>query len=386
MKIALVHDYLSEAGGAERVLAVLSEMYPEAPIYTAFAKRGTAIKILENSKKRIVESKWAWLLKQGRLYSTLRFLLPLVWRSVDLTAYDVVITSCSGYIARGFRTRRDARVIAYCHTPPRWLYGYETPTAAQRTWWGKLYLWLVGPWMRVFDYHSAERVDAWVANSREVAGRIKKFYRREASVVYPPVEIQDSRNKIQEKRNKKKETRGAYYLTVARLVGGKGLLEAARAVAALGRTLKIVGEVLDPRLASALKQYAPQVELVGRVSDEELITLYSHAGAFIALSKDEDFGMTLVEAMQCGTPVIAYRGGGYVETVLEKSQIQNSKSKTKWVATGVFVEDTGAAAIGRAIAAVEKTTWDHQGIARWGHTFGSARFEREMRKIVGKSK
>ena len=334
MKIALVHDYLSEAGGAERVLAVLSEMYPEAPIYTAFAKRGTAVEILENSKKRIVESKWAWLLKQGRLYSTLRFLLPLVWRSVDLTAYDVVITSCSGYIARGFRTRRDARVIAYCHTPPRWLYGYETPTAAQRTWWGKLYLWLVGPWMRVFDYHSAERVDARVANSREVAGRIKKFYRREASVVYPPVEIQDSRNKIQEKRNKKKETRGAYYLTVARLVGGKGLLEAARAVAALGRTLKIVGEVLDPRLASALKQYAPQVELVGRVSDEELITLYSHAGAFIALSKDEDFGMTLVEAMQCGTPVIAYRGGGYVETVLEKSQIQNSKSKTKWVATG----------------------------------------------------
>lgn len=380
MKIALVHDYLSEAGGAERVLAVLSEMYPEAPIYTAFAKRGTAVKILENSKKRIVESKWAWLLKQGRLYSTLRFLLPLVWRSVDLTGYDVVITSCSGYIARGFRTRRDARVIAYCHTPPRWLYGYETPTAAQRTWWGKLYLWLVGPWMRVFDYHSAERVDVWVANSREVAGRIKKFYRREASVVYPPVEI-NSKHQIS---NSKREQEG-YYLTVARLVGGKGLLEAARAVAALGRTLKIVGEVLDPRLASALKQYAPQVELVGRVDDAALVDLYVRARAFMALSKDEDFGMTLVEAMQCGTPVIAYRGGGYVETVLEKSQIQNSKSKTKWVATGVFVEDTGAAAIGRAIAQVEKTKWDHEGIARWGRTFGRARFEREMRRIVGKS-
>jgi glycosyltransferase involved in cell wall biosynthesis len=378
MKIALVHDYLSEAGGAERVLSVLSDMYPEAPIYTAFAKRGTAVQLLETRNKNIVESRWGWFLKQGRLYSTLRFLLPWIWKSIDLTAYDLIITSCSGYIARGFRVRDDARVIAYCHTPPRWLYGYETPTAAQRTWWGRLYLWVVGPWVRVFDYQSAARVDTWIANSQEVARRIKKFYRQEAIVVYPPVTI----NYKSQITNDKQEPRDNYFLTVARLVGGKGLVEAAAACASFGRTLKVVGEGLNRQLVTELRRFQPYVELSGRVSDAELATLYAGAQAFIALAKDEDFGMTLVEAMQCGTPVIAYRGGGYRETVREKSQISNSKSKTERVATGVFVDDTKVATIARAIARVERTQWDHTAIAQWGRTFGRARFEREMKKII----
>ena len=114
-----------------------------------------------------------WFLKIGRFYSYFRFLLPWVWKSVDLTEYDLIITSCSGYIARGFRVRPDARVVAYCHTPPRWLYGYETPTGAMGKWWGKAFMWVVGPFMRYFDYQSAQRVDAWIANSQEVASRIK---------------------------------------------------------------------------------------------------------------------------------------------------------------------------------------------------------------------
>ena len=141
LKIALVHDYLSEAGGAERVLRVLSEMYPDAPIYTAFIKNGTAKAMF--SDRVLKESAWGWLLKQGRLYSYLRFLLPLIWASVDLRAYDLVITSTSGgYIARGFKVREQARVVAYCHTPPKWLYGYETPTGAANKWWGKLFMFV----------------------------------------------------------------------------------------------------------------------------------------------------------------------------------------------------------------------------------------------------
>src|SRR3989339_662066 len=165
MKIALVHDYLNEAGGAERVLKVLSEMYPKAPIYTAFVKKGTARAML--GERKIRESKWGWLLKMGRIYSYGRFLLPWVWKSVDLTGYDVVITSCSGYVARGFRVRPDAKVVAYCHTPPRWLYGYDTPTGADKKWWGQMFMWVVGPFMRYFDYQSAQRVDTWIANSHE---------------------------------------------------------------------------------------------------------------------------------------------------------------------------------------------------------------------------
>lgn len=353
MKIALVHDYLSEAGGAERVLRVLSNMYPQAPIYTAFAKRGSAKSLF--SGRRIVESPWAPFLKIGRFYSYFRFLLPLIWKSIDLTEYDLVITSCSGYIARGFKVRVDAKVIAYCHTPPRWLYGYDTPTGAQGKWWGRLFMWIVGPFMRYFDYLSAQRVDMWIANSKEVAGRIKKFYRRDSVVIYPPIEI-NHKSQILKFSNEN------YYLMVSRIVGGKGIGEASKAFNKLGLTLKIVGEVVDIKLAS-------QVESVGRVEDTELNELYTHARGFVALSKDEDFGMTVVEAMAHGTPVLAYNGGGYRETVIPGK-------------TGIFVNGTDIKSVGEGIRQMEKITWDREAIIKWTSRFGRARFERNIRKII----
>ena len=118
MKVALVHDYLKEYGGAERVLRVLADLFPQAPIYTAFlVKNSTAAK--QFADRKIRQSSWAWLIKHGNLYSPLRFLLPSIWRSIDLSDYDLVITSCSGYIARGFVRGKKTKVIAYCHTPPR---------------------------------------------------------------------------------------------------------------------------------------------------------------------------------------------------------------------------------------------------------------------------
>ncbi len=353
MKIALVHDYLIEAGGAERVLRVLAEMYPEAPIYTALAKNGSAKKMFAD--KKIIESKWAALLKIGRLYSYLRFLLPLVWKSMDLTEYDLVITSCSGYIARGFRVKPSARIIAYCHTPPRWLYGYDTPTGAQATWWGRLFMWIFGPFVRYFDYQSAQRVDTWIANSQEVAGRIAKFYRKEAVVVYPPIEIN---SKLQIPNSKKKK----YYLMVSRIVGGKGLAEAYLAFKKLGVSLKIVGEVVDRKLST-------RVESVGRVSEGELAELYTSAKAFVALARDEDFGMTLVEAMTHGTPVLAYNGGGYKETVLPGK-------------TGILIDKIDTKHIKEGIAGVESTKWDHQAIRKHASKFGQDRFERAIRQVV----
>lgn len=356
MKIALVHDYLLEAGGAERVLRVLADMYPSAPIYTALAKHGTARAMFRD--RSVIESGWAWLLKIGRAYSYFRFLLPWVWRSVDLSDYDLVITSCSGYIARGFMVRDDARVIAYCHTPPRWLYGYDTPTGAASKWWGQIFMWVVGPFVRYFDYTSAQRVDMWIANSHEVARRIAKFYRKGATVIYPPIDLPKTGMRKQELGS------GNYYLMVSRIVGGKGIEEAADAFKRLGRPLKIVGEVVDVQLAR-------RVESLGRVEEAELVRLYAGAKGFVALSRDEDFGMTVVEAMVQGTPVLAYNGGGYRETVIPGK-------------TGVLIDDTDTGSVGVGIKKMEQIKWNRTAIQKWARTFGRARFEKEWHARVAR--
>lgn len=369
MKIALVHDYLSEAGGAERVLRVLCEMYPSAPIYTAFIKNGTARAMFED--RELHESSWGWILKIGKLYSYLRFLLPWIWGSIDLTEYDLVITSTSGgYIARGFRVGPKTKVVAYCHTPPKWLYGYETPTGAGRKWWGKLFMAIVGPFLRYFDYQSAQRVNIWIANSEEVAGRIAKFYRREAAVVYPPIQILNP-------KFSNSQTRGDYYLLVTRITGAKGVREAIAAAERGKFRLKLVGEMMGRQWTVDSGQW---VEYLGRVSDSELAELYSKARGFIALARDEDFGMTVVEAMQCGTPVLALKSGGYRETVIGKSKIQNNKSKI--LQTGVFVEDTRVESVVAGIRKMETIKWDHKKIAEWGKSFSRTRFEKEIRGVI----
>lgn len=375
MKIALVHDYLNEAGGAERVLKVLAQMYPAAPIYTAFAKRnGSAYITLQECDIR--ESKWAWLLKIGRFYSYFRFLLPWIWRSVDLSEYDLVITSTSGgYIARGFRVRDDARVVAYCHTPPKWLYGYQTPTGAMGKWWGKAFLWVFGPPLRYFDYLSAQRVDSWIANSKEVAGRIWKFYRKQAVVVYPPIEIGDKSSdhspRIAPACAGRQGLELGYYLLVTRVTGAKGVREAAEAARSAGFRLKLVGEMVEKRELGI--EDNENVEYLGRVSDERLGKLYAEADGFVALARDEDFGMTVVEAMAHGTPVLAYNGGGYRETVIPGK-------------TGIFVNGTDIKSVREGLKQMEKIKWNRGRIKKWASRFGRDRFEREIREIVGAKK
>lgn len=357
MKIALVHDYLNEAGGAERVLMVLSEMYPEAPIYTAFVKNGTAKAMF--SDREIHESSYGWLLKIGRLFSYLRFLLPWIWRSIDLTEYDLVITSTSGgYIARGFRVGDKTRVVAYCHTPPKWLYGYDTPTGAMSKWWGRLFIYVFGPPLRYFDYMSAQRVNTWIANSHEVASRIKKFYGREAVVVYPPVELKGVSRKGQVER-------GDYYLLVTRITGAKGVSEATLAAERGRFRLKLVGERVSANVKAQNTKY---VEYLGRVEDKELAKLYSEAKGFVALARDEDFGMTVVEAMAHGTPVLALNSGGYRETVVPT--------------TGILIEDTSVESVTRGIAQMEQTVWDHDQIIKWAKQFNRSVFEKKIREII----
>lgn len=364
MKIALVHDYIKEFGGAERVLKTLSEMYPAAPIYTAFSvKNSTAEKELRG--KKIVESWMAPLLKIWRLYSPLRFLVPIIWGSFDLSDYDLVITSCSWYITRGFKVGQKTKIIAYCHTPPRWLYGYETSVGFTKYWPVKIYAKIVGYFMRKYDYKTAQKVNYWIANSKNVAGRIKKFYGKDSIVIYPPVEVE--KIKIATKELEKED----YLIVVSRLVGAKGLEETARVMKQLGINLKIVGESHGfADVEEKLKRLSGgNIVMTGRISDEKMYELLGKARGFIALAKDEDFGMTLVEAQAAGVPVVAYRGGGYLESVIDGK-------------TGIFVDSIDENALKLGIKKLLSTKWNKEEMVKNSEKFSKERFEKEITRFI----
>src|SRR4030042_1147139 len=373
MKVALVHDYLREYGGAERVLKELCDIYPKAPIYTAFrVKDSTAGK--EFQDKKIIECQLAPILKIGKLYSPLRFLAPLIWKSFNLRDYDLVITSCSWYISRGFRISPKTKVVAYCHTPPRWLYGYETSVGVTKFWPVKIYSFIVGHFMRMYDFASAQTVKFWIANSENVKERIKKYYRKDSVVIYPPVDVEKIITVSKELKNKKN---GGYFLIVSRLVGAKGIDEAVKAFSRLGDgyKLKIVGEAsgysqVESRIRT--NEYK-NVELVGRVDDDTLFRLYAKAWGFIALARDEDFGMTPVESQAAGTPVIAFRGGGFRASVVDGG-------------SGILIDDTDEKTIRNAIIRFNKTKWNKEKIQALAMKFSRKRFEKEIRNYIASLK
>lgn len=365
MKVALVHDYLKEYGGAERVLEALSELYPDAPIYTAFYKKGSPA--WQRFKKKKIHASWVQNIPffVSRLHSPLRFLAPAIWNSFDFSEYDVVIGSASWYVTKGFKKpfEKSFIEICYCHTPPRWLYGYKTSVAWQRFWPVKLYGHIIGHFMRMYDYEAAHRVDYFIANSLEVQARIKKFYRRDATVIYPPVSL--------EVRSTKQEVRGDYYFIVTRIVGAKGLDLAVQAAKEFGFKLKIAGSPAGYYTGQkSLAEVAPEnVEFLGRVSDEELVQLYSRAKAFLALATDEDFGITPVEAMLCGTPVIAYYGGGFKETVIDGR-------------TGVFFHEATVESLGKAVKKFERLHIDPKDCQKQAAKFSKERFRKEIDAFV----
>lgn len=364
MRVALVHDYIKEFGGAERVLKTLSDMYPEAPIYTAFRVKGsTADKELQG--KKIIESWLAPLLKIWRLYSPLRFLAPVIWGSFDLSKYDLVTTSCSWYISRGFKVGPNTRVIAYCHTPPRWLYGYKMSVGFTKYWPVKIYAAIVGHFMRLYDFKTAQDINLWIANSKNVQARIKKFYRKDSTVIYPPVEVERI---IKAAGNLKKED---YFLIVSRLVGAKGLEETAKAVKNLGIELKIVGESHGfADVERRLKRLSGgNIKLLGRLTDTELYELLGKAKGFIALARDEDFGMTVVEAQAAGTPVIAFNGGGFKESVVDGE-------------TGILINDTDEKTLKSALKRFEDIKWDREKLVANARRFSKENFVKNIGEYI----
>lgn len=364
MKVALIHDYIGEFGGAERVLLALSGIYPEAPIFTAFSKKGL---FLDKLKDRDIRTSWAQKIPffSTKLHSPLRFLAPLIWGSFkkELQDFDLIISSASWYVTKGFGqgglTIGKPIEICYCHTPPRYLYGYET--SIKPSWLVNFYATIVNPFMRYYDFVSAQKVDYFIANSKNVAKRINKFYRREAEIIYPPVALGRVSQAV----------RGDYYLVVARIVGAKGIEMAIQAANKLGFKLKIAGEAVgySSIIENLKKQARDNTEFLGYVNDLELVRLYREAKAFLALARDEDFGITPVEAMQAGTPVIAYKGGGYLETVIEGE-------------TGTFFENYDVEDLISAIERLDHMRINPVDCKKQGEKFSKDRFKKEIKEFV----
>jgi len=322
MKIALVHDQLQEFGGAERVLIALHDIFPKAPVYTAFVNQTTAKKNIRDFERWNVVTSWAAKIPFiGKLYSPLRFLAPAIWESFDFSEFDVVMSSSGWYMCKGIKTRSASSGsstrpfhISYVHHPPRYLYGYETAVEWQKYWPVKIYATIVNYFLRRWDYLSSQRPDVLIANSEETKRRIKRIYNRDSRVIYPPVEIPDS-SKVHKVYKVVKSPNEKYYVTVSRLGKAKHIDLLIQSANINKFNLKIVGK---GRELNFLKSIAGDtVEFVTEADDKKRDELIANARAFLFASVDEEFGIAPVEAMGFGTPVIAYDSGGLRETVIQ---------------------------------------------------------------------
>ena len=308
LKIAIVHDFFMEYGGAERVVEVIHDTFPQSEVFTALVNR-RAMKIhwyrLKDWRFHI-----SWFGKTPLLKnypSAFRFFTPLIWESFDFSGYDVVISSSGWFMCKGIITRPETLHLSYIHHQNKFLTYYETPDNWKTNWLKRLYGYLVGTPLRMWDFICSSRPDIMVANSKETALRIAKYYRREATVLYPPVF--DPKIKLTEKYKETKD----YYITVNRLSKPKHVEVLIEAANELGITLYVVG---TGREFSRLKALAKKnVIFTGEITDVELSRLYMGAKGFLFASVDEEFGIAPVEAMMHGIPVIAYKSGGLKETV-----------------------------------------------------------------------
>ena len=358
MKVALIHDYLIDYGGAERVLEALHEMYPEAPVYVAFVDKSRLGVHWHNFEDWDIRETWlAKIPLIKKLYSPLRVLADKAFRSLDLSEYDLVISSSNAYMAKAVQAKNGVH-MCYCHTPPRALYGYSTMTDWKSNPVIKFVGTLINHYMRVIDYKVAQQVDHFIANSKETQRRITKFYRRDSVVIHPPVNVPDQ---------KPTSAKRSYYLYVNRLALAKHPELAVQVATKYELPLKVVG---SGAMEEHLKQIAgPTVEFYGAVNDDKLHELYSGAKALLYPVEDEDFGIVPIEAMAHGVPVIAHRSGGPMETIVEEK-------------TGIFFDQLSSAGLIEAIKLADAYSWESQKIHKHAQRFSKQAFQKHIRSFI----
>lgn len=371
MKIALIHDHLNQYGGAERVLLALSEVFPEAPIYTLIYDEQ---KIGEIFKGKDIRTSFIQRAPFGIGKKFFKFFLPLMPQAIetfDLDKFDIVISSSSAF-CKGVITKTNTKHICYCHTPTRYLWddthSYVADLNMPKIF--KIFLRSNLSKLREWDFLASQRVDKFIANSKFVQNRINKFYRKESEIIYPPVDIYSE-------EPAKKEELGDYFLIVSRLRPYKKVDLAIQTFNELNKEfgdkykLKIIG---TGEYEYELKKMTmgENIEFLGFKNDKDRNHYVSRCLAFIN-PQEEDFGITPVEAMMTGRPVIAFKKGGAMETVVDNK-------------TGLFFENQTVHDLKNAILKFNSDSFNPKEIQEHAKNFSKEEFKNKILQIVNQYK
>jgi glycosyltransferase involved in cell wall biosynthesis len=357
MRIAVVHDYFTQMGGAEKVAAALMGMFPDAALHATVALPECMPEALVGLP---TTTSWMQNLPGMRRYYRFYFLLyPLALPSLDLSGYDLVLSSSSGY-AKGVRTNRDAIHVCYCHTPMRWAWNFESYSAREEMGIAKrLLLSHATRGLRHWDVGASRQPDHFIANSQTVAERILRAYGRMAEVIHPPIDLD---------RFHPSPEQDDYYVVLARLVSYKRIDLAVQACTLLGRRLLVIGD--GPDRARLMANAGPSVSFLGRLSDEE-VEYYAARCRALIFPGEEDFGMAALEVAAAGRPTIAYRGGGAVETIVDG-------------VTGIFFDRQEPGDLATAITRFESIEWSPAALRRHAENFGIDVFQARVRAFLAK--
>jgi len=355
LKVAIVHDWLNQYGGAERVLEVMMELFTGAPIYTSMYEPKAMPARYRDWDIRTSFMQWLPFVKSD--HQPFIPLYPLAFDNFDLKGYDLVVSISSAF-CHGVVTEPRTCHINYCLTPPRFLWDFDYYAGREGV--GSLFRRGLMPFVtyaRLWDLKAASRVDYLIAISQTVASRIKKYYRREAAVIYPPIDC--SAYRIERDLED-------YFLVVSRLIPYKRLDLAVAAFNELGLELKIVGSGRDRRRLERMA--GANIQFIGRVSDETLRQLYARCQALI-FPGEEDFGLAPLEAMAAGRPVIAYAGGGALETVADR-------------VTGLLFREPTVEALVDAVEAFRSLSFDPVAIRQQALRFDVSIFKERFTAFV----
>jgi len=377
LRVAFVHYWLIAHRGGERVLEALGEIFPQADIFTlVYDPERTSPAIRRHHIQTSFIQKLPFGPSHHRAFLPL---YPLALENFDLRGYDLVISSESGP-AKGVITDPETCHICYCHTPMRYLWNQYHDYRAGAGALTRLVMPLAAHRLRQWDLATASRVDHFVANSKNTARRIRKYYGREAEVIYPPVDIERFAPGGGEASRGGEDTAATapYYLVVSELVPYKRIDLAVEAFNRLGRRLIVVGD--GPELRRCQKLAGRNVEFMGRVEDDRLARLYAGCRAFI-FPGEEDFGIAPVEAQACGRPVIAYGKGGALETVIAPN---GENGPEPGQCTGLFFASQTVEALVEAVKHFElvENRFDPSFVRRHAEGFAAQRFTREITAFI----
>ena len=363
LKIAVVHDWLTGMRGGEKVLEIIFEIFPNAELFTLLYNKGSVSPIIADRK--IHTSFIDKLPFKSKKYRHYLPLFPTAIELFDFKEYDLIV-STSHCVAKGVRTPPNTLHISYVHSPMRYVWDmYEDYFGEDKI--GFLQKMIIPPfanYLRMWDVTSSNRVDYFIANSKHVANRIQKYYRREASVIHPPVNTETY---------KKSDITEEFYLVISALVPYKKIDLAVDAFNQSDKSLVVVGE--GPEKSKLLKLAKGNIKFVSGIKSTELNDYYSKCKALI-FPGEEDFGIVPVEAQSCGKPVIAFARGGALETVI------GYDGTNEKLCSGIFFVKQTTESLTSAIEEFEKLEWDAGFINQHAQKFNRNRFKTDMSDFI----